>query len=134
MSHAADMIRTHPQSASGLDVDALAAAIEACFDCAQTCTACADACLGEDMVAELRHCVRTDLDCAAVCLATGQVLSRRTGHATEVLRGLLETCIALCRACGDECREHASMHEHCRVCADACDRCATACEALLATL
>lgn len=134
MSHAADMIRTHPEDLTGPDADVLAAAIDACFDCAQTCTACADACLGEDMVAELRHCIRTDLDCAAVCLATGQVLSRRTGHTTDVLRTLVEACLAICRSCAEECRGHAEMHDHCRVCAEACERCVTACEALLATL
>jgi hypothetical protein len=47
------------------------------------------------------------------------------------MQALLVACIEACRACGQECRAHASMHEHCRICADACDACAAACEDLL---
>ena len=36
---------------------------------AQVCTACADACLGEDDVGELTRCIRLDLDCADLCAA-----------------------------------------------------------------
>jgi hypothetical protein len=36
--------------------------------------------------------------------------------------------------CVQECRRHALDHEHCRVCADACHRCAHACRNLLASL
>ena len=38
---------------------------------------------------------------------------------------------AACLACAEECREHAEMHEHCRVCADVCESCERACQALL---
>ena len=55
MTHARAMLDTHPREL-GLPADHLAAAIEACFDCAQTCTACADACVGEDDVASMRRC------------------------------------------------------------------------------
>ena len=41
---------------------------------------------------------------------------------------------ATLKACGDECEQHAQMHEHCRVCAEACRRCERACADLLATL
>ena len=51
------------------------AGIEACFERAQACTACADACLSEDMVAELTKCIRTCTDCADLCDTTGRVLS-----------------------------------------------------------
>jgi hypothetical protein len=33
-----------------------------------------------------------------------------------------------------ECESHASMHEHCRICADACRRCEAACAALLSDM
>ncbi len=35
---------------------------------------------------------------------------------------------------GDECEKHAQMHEHCRVCAEACRRCESACADLFAAL
>ena len=40
MTVAADMLRTTPAD-TGYDAAALAACIDACFECAQACTACA---------------------------------------------------------------------------------------------
>ncbi|WP_040339568.1 four-helix bundle copper-binding protein [Candidatus Blastococcus massiliensis] len=134
MTVAAQMLATYPKDLGGVDRDALTACIEACVECAQACTACADACLSEDMVAELRTCIRTNLDCADVCEATGRVLSRHTGYDANLTRAVLEACAAACRACGDECGRHAEMHEHCRICAEACRRCEQACRALIDAL
>lgn len=134
MHHVKAMLDTYPKDLGHIDQEKLAACIEACFACSQTCTACADACLGEDMVAELTTCIRTNLDCADICATTGAVLSRRTGYDATTTRALLEACAAACASCGDECERHASMHEHCKVCAEACRRCEQACRDLLASL
>jgi hypothetical protein len=83
------------------------------------------------MVAELRKCIRTNLDCADVCAATGRVLSRHTAYDADLTRAVLQACAQACRSCGDECSSHAEMHEHCRICAEACRRCERACERLL---
>lgn len=104
------------------------------FECAQTCTACADACLSEDMVAELTKCIRTNLDCADICAATGNALSRHTGYDANVTRAFLDACRITCKACADECEQHAGMHGHCQVCAEACRRCENACTELLASV
>ena len=134
MTTAEAMLRTYPKDLGQVDQAKLAACIEACFECTQTCTACADACLGEDMVAELTKCIRTNLDCADICATTGAVLSRHTGYDANVTRAVLEACATACKACGDECAQHASMHEHCKVCAESCRRCEQACRDLLASL
>jgi hypothetical protein len=81
------------------------------------------------MVQDLRQCIRTDLDCADICAATGAMASRRTGSNQAVLRAAIQACATACRACADECARHGGMHEHCRICAEACRRCADACEA-----
>lgn len=128
-----EMLETYPRSMN-LDRALLASAIESIVECSQACTACADACLSEEMVADLRKCVRTNMDCADVCDATARVLSRHTGYDANISRALLEACIAACKACGDECEQHASMHEHCRVCGEACRACETACRELLNTI
>ncbi len=86
------------------------------------------------MVAELTTCIRTDLDCADICLATGNALSRHTGRDANVIRAFLEACATSCKACGDECESHAGMHEHCRICAESCRRCEEACRSLLSSL
>ena len=125
-----EMISTHPNG-SRLNEDALRACIEACFECAQTCTACADACLAEEGDMDLRHCIRTDQDCADVCSTTGHMLSRLTQPSWPLLRAQVKACREACKACGEECRRHADHHEHCRVCGDTCKRCEDACDQLL---
>jgi hypothetical protein len=127
------MLETYPKSIN-LDRNNLATAIDALIACSQACTACADACLSEDTVAELTTCIRTDLDCADVCAATARVLSRHTGYDANITRALLEACATACRSCGDECARHADMHEHCRICAEACRACERACRDLLAAM
>ncbi|WP_225753565.1 four-helix bundle copper-binding protein [Actinotalea sp. Marseille-Q4924] len=127
------MMETYPASIN-LDRELLARVVDAAAECGQACTSCADACLSEEMVADLRTCIRTNLDCADICETTARVLSRHTGYDATITRAQLEACIAACRSCGNECEQHAEMHEHCRVCADACRACETACAELLATI
>jgi uncharacterized membrane protein len=127
------MLDSYPAEIN-LDRTKLAATIDTLIACSQACTACADACLSEDMVAELTRCIRTDLDCADICATTARVLSRHTGYDANISRALLEACAAACKSCGDECARHADMHEHCRICADACRACERACRDLLASM
>ena len=134
MSTTQQMLDAYPADLGGIDKARLAACIDACVSCAQMCTACADACLSEEMVDQLRKCIRTDLDCADICATTGRVLSRHTGYDANLTRAVLQACITACRSCGDECAQHADMHEHCRICADACRACADACSQLLDSL
>ena len=119
---------------SDLDRAALIECIDACFECAQTCSACADACLAEDMVAQLRRCIRLNLDCADICGTTGRMLTRQTEPKTRLLMVQVEACMQACSACGDECESHGEMHEHCRICAEACRRCEAACNRLIAAM
>ncbi|NHC14190.1 four-helix bundle copper-binding protein [Motilibacter deserti] len=117
-----------------LDRGKLAAAIEALIACSEACTACADACLSESSVAELTKCIRSDLDCADICATTARVLSRHTAYDANITRSVLEACATACKSCGDECERHATMHDHCRICAEACRNCEQACRGLLATI
>jgi len=132
MSYARQMLDAYPRTV--VDSGVLAATIEALLDCGQACTACADADLSERHVTELVTCIRLNLDCADVCAATASVLSRRPAYDANATRRLVKACIAICRACGDECERHAGMHEHCRVCAEACRRGEQACNELLDTM
>lgn len=116
------------------DADTLARCIDAFLACAAACTACSSACLAEDGVAELRDCIATDDVCAAVCTATAQVAARLEKGSWTVLRSQLEACSVATRACAEECRRHAEMHEHCAACATACERAGTAARTLLDAL
>lgn len=113
-----DMLETHPRASSSSDQRA--EAIEALLRCTAHCSICADACLAEDSVADLRQCIRTDLDCADICAVTARLLERQTGQNPAALRSLVEACQAQCDACAQECEGHADHHEHCRLCAEAC--------------
>ncbi|MDP8927646.1 MAG: four-helix bundle copper-binding protein [Actinomycetota bacterium] len=131
MSYAKQMLDTYPRDFN-LDADQLAGAIEAVYGCAQACTACADACLSEDRVAELIKCIQLNLNCADVCVTAGRSLSRQTEYDASLTRALLEACAQTCRSCAEECERHAEMGmEHCRVCAEACRRCEQACQGLI---
>lgn len=133
MSQATAMLETFPADMGGVDKRALASAIDACMECSQACTACADACLSEDMVAELKKCIRTNLDCADICEITARMLSRHTEYDANMTRAQLQACIQACTSCADECSKH-SQHEHCNVCAQASRRCQQACENLIKSL
>jgi len=128
-----EVIAVHPWPTS-LDRDVLLRCIDECFDCAATCTSCADACLGEPDVAELARCVRLCLDCADACDTTGRIVTRQTEPDLGVVRAVVEACATTCRVCGDECERHAAHHEHCRISAEVCRRCERACNELLAAI
>ncbi len=130
---AKDMLESHPWPGN-VDREALARCIEECLACAQSCTSCADACLSEDMVAELRKCIRLNLDCADICDVTGRVLTRQTEYDAPTSKALLQACREVCATCADECSNHADMHEHCKICAEACRRCQEACDSLLSAM
>jgi Domain of Unknown Function (DUF326) len=133
MSVASDMVKAYPAEIN-LDRELLARCVDACIACAQACTACADACLSKEMIDQLRKCIRSDLDCADICEATGRVLSRHTGYDANLTRAQLLACAQACKSCGEECEGHAEMHEHCRICAEACRRCEQACQEVLAAI
>ena len=115
-----------------LELGDVAAAIDACLNCLQTCTACADSDLIEDDVDAMRACIALCQTCADICDATARVLSRSGQWDQQVVRPLLEACVRACTTCGEECDRHAEHHRHCAVCADACRKCIQACGAVLA--
>jgi hypothetical protein len=135
MSIAEQMLDTYPRDFN-VDRGLLASCITACYECAQACTACADDCLSEEgKQQELAKCIRLNLDCADVCIATGRVVSRQTEYDANVTRAQLQACIAACRSCGDECQQHGEHGmEHCRICAEQCRRCERACQELLESI
>lgn len=129
--HVQAMFTSHPQVRSPVP-RALVEFPELCYDCAQTCTACADACLGEEKLDDLRQCIRLNLDCADICLAVANLGTRRTGSDDKIVELMLAACAEACRVCGTECARH-GHHEHCRICAEVCRECEQACVAALRT-
>jgi len=120
-----EMTRSNPLPPM-MDRAAQIRCIEVTMLCAQACAACADACLGEAERAELMRCMRLDLDCADVCETTVRMLSRHQEPALMLLRRQVELTALAAGLCADECERH-PMHEHCRMCADACRNCERVC-------
>lgn len=133
MQQLGSMLDSHPAPAHS-DGDIARACVQACYECSVICTTCADACLAEEDVAAMVTCIRLNLDCSDVCEVTGRLFARPSARDAESLRLQLEACVAICRACGDECASHAQHMEHCRICADACRHCADACDRMRAAL
>jgi hypothetical protein len=117
-----------------LDSVLLGDALDALNDCIQACVADTDEDLGEKDLADMVRCIRLCLHCTDICVAAGGVLSRPAEYDTNVVRPLLESCVAICQSCGDECDRHAHDHAHCRICAEACRRCESACRKLLRSI
>ena len=127
------ILRTHVRPLAA-DATLLGRCLDECGACETTCTICADACLAEDDVRDLVHCIRLCLDCADACAAAVRILGRQTDPHPPTQLNTLEACLAACRACADECELHAHHHEHCRLSAEECRRCESACQDLLTAL
>jgi hypothetical protein len=130
VSHTARMLELSP-STPPYDPRVLVRCIDACFDCAQTCASCADASLAEEDVAALTECIRLDLVCTDLCVATALALSRFATAGEGYVRTLVQACADACASCAEECERHAEHHEHCRVCAEVCRECERCCRQLL---
>jgi hypothetical protein len=133
-------LSSRPEKAGRADAvfSSLVLATDACFDCAHACRACADACLGEEKLAELRSCIELCLDCADVCFATGDLMIRHctraggpvlqeTGIDERIMELMFKTCAEVCRCCEEKCMRHAEDHKQCLRCAGICRSCAHAC-------
>lgn len=125
------MLQTHPRPVPSESQAHIISCIEACFVCVATCTACANACLYEPNVSDLLTCIRLNNDCADICSATGRLIARQAGYDLDLVKSQVQACITACTVCASECGKHATMHDHCRVCADACRQCAAACDQML---
>lgn len=98
--------------------------INALNACAAACNQCATACLDENDLGMLVRCIRTDLDCAAICTVVAGYAARESDYTGS----LAAECAGICMDCAEECDKHAHM-DHCRYCAEACRTCADACKA-----
>jgi len=74
----------------------------------------------------LAHCIRLDLECAAICKVAAELMSYGSQHANTVC----QLCADICQACADECEKH--NMDHCRQCAVACRNCVEECLSMTA--
>lgn len=94
--------------------------IEACLTCATESQACASFCLKDD-ASMMARCIQLNMECAAICYATAQLLSLGSEFASELCR----ICADVCDACAKECGRHEPDHcqraaVDCRACEEVC--------------
>jgi hypothetical protein len=66
-------------------------------------------------------CIQLDMECAAICYASAQLMSLGSEKVKEICR----ICADICEACSKECGKH--DNEHCKECSEACSQCAQEC-------
>ena len=94
--------------------------VEVCLRCVATCEACISDCIESGN----KKCIQLCRDCADVC-SIGARFEARGSSYTKQLQAL---CVLVCNACAMECIKHATHHDSCKICAEACTHCATICE------
>ena len=123
------MLRAHPRAS--MATESMIEALTSLAHCQQVCLSCADACLEEESIDELRSCIRMNLECAAICSATAESILRQTEGSHTIAHAQLHACALACQACADICALHGEHHEHCRICAKHCRNCQEKCNLLL---
>lgn len=125
------MMESMPKgSMAGMEMPMMQECIEACSACAMAATMCADADMGEDMA----KCASMNNNMADVATTMMRMMMRPMGYDMESMRAMMMACIAMGEACANECRMHADMHEHCRICAQACDAMVMACRNAMSSM
>lgn len=117
-------------SMDGMDSAMMMRMTEAMSACMQACLMCADADAPEGM----GRCASMCANCADVCQTMLRMTLRPGGMDTTVMTSMLTATMEMCRACSAECMMHADEHEHCRMCAMACDEAVKMCEEMLGAM
>jgi len=101
---------------------------KACDDCGRVCDACATHCarLIADGKKEHVHTQQTCLDCASICRAAGAVTAR-SGVFSDLI---CAACADACKRCAEACDHHKDDPVMKR-CADECRTCEQACREML---
>lgn len=98
------------------------------LDCVGTAEECLTHCLeslskGDD---SLKHCAVTVRDTITACEALAGFAAAKSAH----LAAYIPVCKKICEDCLEECKKHAGHHEVCKRCADACQACINAMNAV----
>jgi hypothetical protein len=127
------MLQAHPDAISNR-IESMTTTLAALAECEQACLSCADACLSERSLDQLRACIRLTLDCASICSVSAQLILRQNDTSGSILHAQLHACSVACQVCGDACALHAQHQRHCEICARACRECQERCNVLLGEL
>ena len=108
--------------------EATQACAKACSDCQRACDTCATHCAYLTAEGKKEHLttLMTCQDCATVCAAAAQIVSRAGPHSVLIT----ECCARACDQCATAC-EKFSDDKHMTACAEECRKCEKACRAMV---
>jgi hypothetical protein len=104
---------------------------EACGRCQRECDACSAHCT-EHIVEGHKHHLATlqsCRDCADICSAAAEIVARR-GVLSDII---CSACADACARCANACEEHGRDDRVMKACAEECRRCERACRDMIAT-
>ncbi|TPW78171.1 aldehyde dehydrogenase [Schumannella soli] len=104
--------------------------MEACSAAAVAATMCSDADMGDGMA----RCSSMCANMADVATTTMRMMMRPTGMDMSAMKAMMGACMAMGEACAAECRSHAEMAEHCRICMMACEAMVASCSKMMASM
>ncbi len=118
--------KTEPKPQGHHDVSHACAA--ACGACQRSCDSCATHCADLLAAGEKDHLdtLRTCQDCASICSAAAQIVSRGGPFADLICLGCAEACLRCAKAC-----EKWPNDEDMKKCAEECRRCEKECREML---
>ena len=117
-----------PESPSGSE-GAFTKCAQACSDCQRECDACARHCATQISQGHKHHMATLEscLDCATVCAAASQIVSRQGPFSSLICAA----CADACQRCSKDCQDHGRDDKLMSRCADECRRCETACRDMM---
>ena len=115
--------------ADARDEGAFSKCARACSDCQRECDSCSRHCATQVSLGHKHHMttLATCLDCATVCAAASQVVSRQGPYSQLIC----EACADACQRCGKSCDEHGRDDKPMSRCAEECRRCEVACREMI---
>ncbi|MCU1580848.1 MAG: hypothetical protein QOD27_497 [Microbacteriaceae bacterium] len=109
----------------GMDMKMMQDCMEACSAAEQASIMCADAASGDQMAKMASMCANT----ADLCNSMMRMMMRPMGFEMAAMKAMLDATAIMCRACAEECMTHGDSDDA-KMCAQVCQNCASACEAL----
>ena len=125
------MMEMRAEQMAGMDMMMVQKCIEACSAAEQAATMCCDSMMG---MADMGKCMSMCMNMADVANTMMRMMMRPMGMDMMSMSAMMDACIAMGKACAEECMMHADMNEACAMCAQVCTNMVMACEAMMGSM
>ncbi len=109
----------------------MSAHVQTTFDCVKAAEECATACINmgdtDSKGHDMTACIKLTRDVADIAGLCGRLCARDS----QFMKSYMRVCAEACDACATECEKHADHMDHCKACAEACRKCADECRSMM---